>query len=69
MYIAKEHFRGQVAPQFAAERARHNDGLEREPLHTRRHITTAALARHYETFAGGDASKHESIIGEVKAKV
>jgi hypothetical protein len=46
--------RGQVAPQFATERARHNDGLERERLHARRHVTTTTLARYHKPLSLDD---------------
>jgi hypothetical protein len=57
---------GPVAPQLATERARYNDGLERERLQARQHITTAVLASHHELLSLDDweSECHETSIGE-----
>jgi len=45
---SKEDLGGQVAAILAAQRALHNDGLERELSHAGRDIPAAFLASHYK---------------------
>jgi hypothetical protein len=47
----EEDLRGQVPAKFAAQRALHGDGLEREFLDAGRHIATAFLASDDEHLA------------------
>lgn len=67
--VAQKDLGGQIAAQFAAERAGDHDGLEREHFHTRRHLTATSLARYDETLAARNAAKHGNSIGEEEAKV
>jgi hypothetical protein len=63
----EEDLGGQVPAQFAAEGARHHNGLEWELLPARRHIAAATLAGDLEGLAATGSWEHRDIVGEQKA--
>ncbi len=65
----EEDFAWPVLAEFAAQRTRDRDGLEREFLSLRRHVAAASLALHDEGLAARGGREHGEIIGKYKAKI